>query len=54
MPELIPVTYPGDETQYVAGGAILPISDYLDYLPNFTDKVEKWGLQDAIDNLRVA
>lgn len=51
-PEIIPVTYPGDETQFVAGGAILPVSDYLDYLPNFAAKVEEWGLQDDIDNLR--
>lgn len=51
-PEIIPVTYPGQETPFVAGGAILPVSDYLDHLPNFVDKVERWGLQDEIDNLR--
>ncbi|MFE7406921.1 extracellular solute-binding protein [Isoptericola sp. NPDC057559] len=51
-PELIPVTYPGQETQFVSGGAILPVSDYLEYMPNFQDKVEKWGLQEELDTHR--
>ncbi len=51
-PDILPVTYPGQEVAFVAGGAILAVSDYLEYLPNFTQKVEEWGLQDAIDNLR--
>lgn len=51
-PDILPVTYPGQEVPFVAGRAILPVSDYLDYLPNFTQKVEEWGLQDAVDNLR--
>lgn len=51
-PSVIPVTYPGQESQYVASGAILAVSDYLDLLPNFTQKVEQWDLQDEIDSLR--
>lgn len=51
-PDIIPVTHPGQEVAFVAGGAILPVSDYLDHLPNFTQKVEEWDLQPAIDNLR--
>lgn len=50
--DLMPVTYAGQETQFVSGGAILPVSDYLDYMPNFADKIEKWGLQEDLDNLR--
>lgn len=50
--DLMPVTYPGQETQFVSGGSILPVSDYLEYMPNFAQKVEDWGLQDEIDNLR--
>ncbi len=46
--------YPGQESQYVASGALLPVSDYIDYMPNFKDKVEKWGLSDEIDALRQA
>ena len=52
-PEIITVTYPGQERQFIAGGAILAVSDYLEYMPNFRDKVERWGLQEHIDNLLV-
>ncbi|MDM8086034.1 extracellular solute-binding protein [Cellulomonas cellasea] len=51
-PLIMPVTYPGQETPFVAAGAILPVSDYLDLMPNFQDKVEKWGLEADIDRLR--
>lgn len=53
-PEIISVTYPGQETQFVSGGAILPISDYFEYLPNFSQKVEDWGLQEELDTHRQA
>jgi putative aldouronate transport system substrate-binding protein len=53
-PLIIPKTYPGQETPFVASGAILPISDYVEHMPNFLDKVEKWDLQAEIDNLRQA
>jgi len=52
VPQIISVTYPGQEVQFVAGGAILAVSDFIDYLPNFSDKVERWGLEDEIDQLR--
>ena len=51
-PELVPIVYAGDEAQFVAGGALLPVSDYLDYLPNFWDKVQKWDLEAELDNQR--
>jgi putative aldouronate transport system substrate-binding protein len=51
-PHLIPVSYPGQEAQYVASGALLPVSDYLDLMPNFTEKVEAWDLGEEIDQLR--
>lgn len=50
--DLIPSTYAADVETLTSGGALLPVSDYLDYLPNFSDKVEKWGLQDDLDRLR--
>jgi putative aldouronate transport system substrate-binding protein len=53
-PMIIPKTYPGEEDQYVAGGAILPVSDYVHLMPNFTDKVAKWNLQGDLDTLRQA
>lgn len=53
-PQIISVTYPGQETQFVSGGALLPVSDYFQYMPNFTQKVEEWGLQDELDTHRQA
>ncbi len=53
-PMIIPKTYPGEEDQYVAGGAILAVSDYVHLMPNFQDKVSKWNLQGDLDTLRQA
>ncbi|MBE3011967.1 extracellular solute-binding protein [Microbispora sp. NEAU-D428] len=51
-PMIIPKTYPGQETPFVASGAVLPVSDYLDLMPNFKEKVAKWNLQPDLDTLR--
>ncbi|MBP2708535.1 extracellular solute-binding protein [Microbispora sp. RL4-1S] len=53
-PMIIPKTYPGQEVPFVASGAVLPVSDYLDLMPNFKDKVAKWNLQADLDTLRQA
>ncbi len=53
-PMIIPKTYHPAEEAYIAGGAILPVSDYTDLMPNFTDKVAKWNLQGDLDQLRQA
>lgn len=50
-PEIIPSTYFADAEQYTAGGALLPIGQYLDYLPNFQQKVKDWGLEDDLKEL---
>jgi len=52
--DIIPSTYNADVETLTSGGALLPVSDYLDYLPNFMDKVEKWGLEDDLDRNRSA
>ena len=51
-PLIIPKTYPGEEAPFVASGVVLPISDYVDQMPHFKDKVEKWELDYYIDGLR--
>jgi len=51
-PMIIPKTYAGQETPFVVSGAILPVSDYVDLMPNFAKKVKDWGLANEIDNLR--
>jgi len=45
-PYIIPKTY--DETAYVAGGQIVPISEWTQYMPNYTEAVEKWGMADDL------
>ncbi|WP_150461427.1 ABC transporter substrate-binding protein [Nesterenkonia ebinurensis] len=51
MPDFIPIFDPGDETQFVAGGSLLAVSDYLDLMPNLTQKIEDWELQGDFDGL---
>ncbi|MEK5058365.1 extracellular solute-binding protein [Paenibacillus shunpengii] len=51
-PLIIPKTYPGEEAPFVASGAALPVSDYVDLMPNYKDKVEKWGLEDELEGLK--
>jgi putative aldouronate transport system substrate-binding protein len=53
-PMIIPKTYPGGEDEFVAGGAILPVSDYVHLMPNFQAKVAAWNLQGDLDTLRQA
>jgi putative aldouronate transport system substrate-binding protein len=53
-PMIIPKIYPGEEDQYVAGGAILAVSDYVHLMPNFQDKVAKWNLDGDLNQLRQA
>lgn len=51
-PLIMPKTYPGEETPFVASGAILPISDYVHLMPNYMDKVEKWDIEPFLEGLR--
>ncbi|WP_285241396.1 extracellular solute-binding protein [Pseudarthrobacter sp. MEB009] len=50
-PEIIAKTYPGQESAYVSSGAVLPVSDYVDLMPHFQDKVKKWKLEAEIAGL---
>ena len=53
-PFIIPKTYHPDETAFVTGGAVIPVSDYLDLMPNYNDKVAKWSLGANLDTFRQA
>jgi len=53
-PQIVPLVYTGDEQQYAATGSVLPMSDYVKYMPNFQKYVKEWDLQKMIDNLRQA
>lgn len=52
MPDYVTDSWPGVENEFVASGVILPISDYVHLMPHFQDRVERWGLQEELDNLR--
>jgi putative aldouronate transport system substrate-binding protein len=51
-PYIIPKIYPGGEDAYVAGGQILPVSDYVQHMPNFQAKVAAWNLDGDLNTLR--
>lgn len=48
-PYIIPKIY--DETPYVTSGQIVPISDYVQYMPNYMKCVEDWGMEDDLKPL---
>jgi putative aldouronate transport system substrate-binding protein len=53
-PTLIPLVYTGEDAPFVSSGAVVPLSDYVDKMPNFQKYVEEWDLGEMIDNLRQA
>ncbi|MEU4981745.1 extracellular solute-binding protein [Streptomyces sp. NPDC021969] len=51
-PLLLPKTYPGQETPFVASGSVVAVSDHVELMPNFRDKVSRWKLTPEVDSLR--
>jgi len=51
-PQIIPLIYAGDEKPFVSGGAVLPMSDYIEHMPHYRKYVEDWDLQLLVDNLK--
>lgn len=43
----------GENASLAMNGAIVPISDYSDWTPNWNAMVEKFGMQDDIDKLKL-
>lgn len=52
FPTLVPNVWPGSQGGWEAGGALLPISDFLDYLPNFTHFLAEWDLERQFEQHR--
>ncbi|MCD8075084.1 MAG: substrate-binding domain-containing protein [Lachnospiraceae bacterium] len=48
-PYIIPKMY--SETAYVTGGGIVAVSDYVDYMTNYSGMIEDYGLQTEVDTL---
>lgn len=51
-PQIIPKTYPGQELPFIASGAILPISDYVNEMPNYLKKIKDWKMNPELDTLK--
>lgn len=49
---IIPKTY--NETPFVDGGAVIAVSDWTQYMPNYTAFVEKYNLEPELDTIRKA
>lgn len=48
-PYIIPKIY--SETSYIPGGGIVAVSDYTQYMPNYTNFVEDYDMQPELDTL---
>lgn len=44
----------GETSQLALNGALVPLSDYSDWTPNFNAYVEKFGIQDTVDMLNLS
>jgi putative aldouronate transport system substrate-binding protein len=50
-PYIIPKTYPGQELQFISSGQILPISDYINDMPNFKATIKAWKLESDLKTI---
>lgn len=53
-PTVIPLVYTGEDAPFVSSGAVVPLSDYVEHMPNFQKYVQEWDLAEMIDNIRQA
>ena len=51
-PYIIPKIY--SETAYVTGGGVVPVSDYVQYMPNYPKFVEEYNMQDDLATITQA
>ena len=51
-PYIIPKIY--DEKAYVTGGGIVAVSDWVQYMPNYSNFVEEYSMQPELETLRQA
>jgi len=53
-PELMPFIWAQDVPQFVDGGSLLPLNDYLQYMPHFNHFLQEWDLEEEFENTRQA
>ena len=54
FPTFVPVVWGGQEVPWVAGGALLPISEYFEYMPHAMHFMEEWGVEAEVEQRRQA
>ena len=53
MPDYSTDIWAGHEIPYVPSGQLLPISDYVEYMPHLSSRIEEWeGVEEQMNNLR--
>ncbi|MCL1801688.1 MAG: extracellular solute-binding protein, partial [Promicromonosporaceae bacterium] len=52
FPTIVPNVWPGSQASWEAGGALLAVSDYFDYLPHFMHYLQEWDLVDQLEQHR--
>jgi len=53
-PDIILKCYPGEITNYINSGLVLPISDYIEKMPHFQKYMTENNLWDLVDDLRLS
>ncbi len=53
-PYIITKTYPGSEEAYISSGAILPVSDYVKFMPSYEKKIKAWNLKNELKTITQA
>jgi putative aldouronate transport system substrate-binding protein len=54
MPDIISKTHAHEVSSYIGAGLFLPISEYVDQMPNFKAYIDKYDYHADLDNIREA
>jgi len=53
-PQIVGNVWPGQQNNWMTGGALLPVSDYFAYMPHLSHFIEEWDLWGQMENHRAA
>ncbi len=48
-PQIITRVYGNQENEFVASGVLLPVSDYVNLMPNYSQRVQQWNMQPELN-----
>ena len=52
MPDIITHTYAEQASEFATNNVLLPISDYMNQMPNLTERISRWNLQSEWEQLK--